>query len=329
MSKKKLFILLIIVLFCMVAFCINTTFAENITVKVGHVNPPGEPAYVAWEYFAKRVDELSKGQIKVDVYPSSQLGNERDLIEGVRLGTMNMTAPSVAPMTLSDEKFNIFTLPYIFRDEDHQWKVTDGPIGKNLAKGFEEKTGIRILNWWSTGVRHMFNNKAPVWEPEDLKGKKVRIMESQVYKDLFNAIGALPTPLPYGELYSGLMTGLVDFGENDSSGYRTMKFFEVAKYFSLTGHEINCKPVLTNAKWWNELSSENQKILEQAMNEATKIQRDLFANNFDSDLKWLMEHGVRVNMVDQDAFRELMKPVWEKWEKILGKDLIQAVVDTK
>lgn len=295
--------------------------AAQYVIRAGHVNPPGEPAYLAWELLAERL----KGKIDVKIYPASQLGGERDLIEQVKMGTIEMTAPSAAPMALYNPTINLFSLPYMFKDDDHLWRVTDGPIGKKIAEDTEKKSGLMILDWWTTGTRHLILRNKPVHTPGDMKGVKIRVMESKAFIELFKALGALPTPMPYGEVYQALATGVIDAADNDSSGYRNMKFYEVGSYYSLTAHTTVPKPVLINPAFFKRLPKDLQQALRQALAEATKFQRNGYATGFEKDLEFVKSKGAKVNMVNREPFVKLMTPVWKQFEGEVGRDLIDKV----
>lgn len=297
---------------------------ERVIIRAGHVNPPGEPAYEAWEFFKKHMEQRLDKRVEIKLFPQGQLGSERELIEQVKLGSIEMTAPAVSPLALYNPELNVLNLPYIFKSEKELWSITDGPIGKRLIES-TLKQGILILNWWSTGVRHIFASK-PIRTASDMVGMKIRVMENPVFIDAFRALQALPTPLPYGEVYQSLATKVVDAAENDSSGYRNMKFYEVAPYYSLTAHLIIVKPVLINPKFYNNLPADLRKTLDEVLAEATKYQRDLFANNFNSDIEWLKKQGVKVvEDVRTEEFQRLMLPVWAKYEKEIGPQLLSDV----
>ena len=153
-------------------------------------------------------------RVKVKIYPQGQLGNERELIEQVKLGSIEMTAPSVAPLTLHNAHLTLFNLPYLFQSEDQLWSITDGPIGEKLAKETLEK-GIMILDWWSTGVRHVFMNR-PIKKASDMEGVKIRVMESPIFIEAWRGLKSQPTPLPYGEVYQALATRVADAAENET-----------------------------------------------------------------------------------------------------------------
>ena len=228
-------------------------------------------SYEAPDLFAKKIEELSKGQIICKVYPQSQLGGERDLIESVKLGTIQMVSPSIAPITLSDPRIGVYELPFVFKDRNHILKVAQGPVGQKISKGLEEKTGLKILDYFWEGGRGLYNNKGPVNNPDDMKGKKIRIMESEMYRDMFSAVGALPTPLPFAEVYTALATNLVDFADPDISNFRAMKHYEVAKFYTFTDHVMIFKPVLINAKFFNGLTPEEQESHQEGDGNSRKV----------------------------------------------------------
>lgn len=297
---------------------------ETIVIRAGHVNPPGEPAYEAWELFKKIMQEKLGKRVDVQVFPQSQLGNERDLIEQVKLNSIEMTAPAVSPLALSNSELNVLNLPYLFKDENALWKVVDGPIGKRLIESTRKSAGVLILNWWSTGVRHIFASK-PIRSVAEIRDMKIRVMENPVFIDSFRALNSQPTPMPYGEVYQALATGLVDAAENDSSGYRNMKFFEVAPYYNLTAHLIITKPVLINPGFYDRLPGDVRKVLDDAIAESTRFQRKLFEENFEQDVKWLKQQKVTIVELDTTEFQRLMLPVWTKHEQSIGPGLLDDV----
>jgi tripartite ATP-independent transporter DctP family solute receptor len=298
--------------------------SKKVTIRVGHVNPPGEPAYAAWELFKRTMERRLGRKVVVKIYPQGQLGNERDLIEQTKLGSIQMTATAAAPLALHNPHLGIYNLPYLFKNEDELWSITDGPIGLDLAEETARK-GILVLDHWSTGVRHIFS-KEPVRTVDDMRGVKIRVMESPIFIAAFRGVGAQPTPLPYGEVYQALATGVVDAAENDSSGYRNMKFFEPAPVYSLTAHNIIPKPVQINPLFYKKLPDDVRRVLLATLRECTIYQRTLFANNFATDLEWLKKQGVTVVPdVDKKGFQKLLVPIWAEFNKTIGADLIKAV----
>jgi len=297
---------------------------KPVVIRAGHVNPPGEPAYEAWNVFKKIMDEKLGNRVDVQIFPQGQLGNERDLIEQVKLKSIEMTAPAVSPLAQYNPELNVLNLPYLFKNENDLWKVVDGPIGKRFIESTKKSAGVLILNWWSTGVRHIFAKK-PIRSVADMRELKIRVMENPVFIDSFRALNSLPTPMPYGEVYQALATGIIDAAENDSSGYRNMKFFEVAPYYSLTAHLIIPKPVLINPAFYEGLPADIRKVLDDAIVESTKFQRKLFENNFNSDIQWLKQQKVTIVELDTAEFQRLMLPVWAKYEQNIGPGLLNDV----
>lgn len=298
--------------------------SKKVTIRVGHVNPPGEPAYAAWELFKEMMERRLGRKVVIKIYPQGQLGNERDLIEQTELGSIQMTATAAAPLALHNPHLGIYNLPYLFKSEEELWSITDGPIGLDLAEETARK-GILILDYWSTGVRHIFSKK-PIRTVDDMRGVKIRVMESPIFIAAFRGVGAQPTPLPYGEVYQALATGVVDAAENDSSGYRNMKFFEPAPVYSLTAHNIIPKPVQINLPFYQKLPEDVRRVLIATVRECTLYQRNLFANNFATDLAWLKKHGVTVvSNVDKKGFQKRLVPIWAEFKETIGADLIKAV----
>lgn len=291
-------------------------------IRTGHVNPPGEPAYMAWELLAEKL----KGKIDFKIYPASQLGGNDDLEQQVKMGTIEMTVSSAATFAQRYPTANLFNLPYIFKNDDHLYRVTDGPIGKRIAEESEKKAGLLILDWWTAGTRHVILRNKPVYTPDDMKGVKIRVVESKVYIALFKALGALPTPMPYGEVYMALATGVVDAADNDSSGYRNMKFYEVGPYYSLTAHTMMPRPVLINPAFFRRLPKDLQQALMEALAEVTKFERRGYATGFEEDIEFVKSKGAKVNTVNREAFIKLMTPVWKQFEADVGKELLENVL---
>jgi len=301
-----------------------------ISVKVGHVNPPGDPSYDAWEVFKKTLEEKSGGRFKVDLYPAGQLGEERELIEQVKMGSVDLITVNSAPLSLHFPKFDIFVLPYLWKDEPHVHRFCDGPVGQQLAAEFEKVTNTKMLAYWANGVRHTFLPKKAINTPDDFKGVKVRVMNNEVYISLFNALGAMPVPMAYGEVYTALSTGTIDAAENDTSGYLAMKFYEPAKYFSMTSHVVAVKIALGNPAFLNKIPADLRPVFDQAVKETRDWQRNRYAEKQKMDIEWMKANKVQVNeMKDLSAFQAKVKPLWDKYAPKIGQDLINQALATK
>ena len=302
-----------------------------ISVKVGHVNPPGDPSYDAWEVFKKLLEEKSGGRFKVDLYPAGQLGSdERELIEQVKMGSVDLVSVNSAPLSLYYPKFDIFVLPYLWKDEPHLWRFCDGPIGQQLAAEFEKVTNLKLLAYWANGIRHMFLPKKAINTPDDFKGLRVRVMNNEVYIGLFNALGAMPTPMAYGEVYTALSTGVIDGAENDTSGYLAMKFYEPAKYFSMTSHVVAIKIVLANPGFLQKIPADLRPLFDQVVKDTRDWQRNRYAEKQKMDIEWMKANKVQVNEVkDLSAFQAKVKPLWDKYAPKIGQELINQALATK
>ena len=211
--------------------------AKPIVLRLAETHPKGYPTEMGDEEFARLVKERSNGRIIVEVYPGSQLGEEKAVIEQVQFGAIDMTRVSISPVAAFVPKLNAFQMPYLYRDSDHMWKVLKGNIGMELLASLEP-FGFIGLGWFEAGARSFYNSKKPVYAPSDLKGMKIRVQESELMLGLVRSFGAIPTPMPYGEVYSGLQTGVVDGAENNPPSYYSASHYEVAKYYTLDEHTM-------------------------------------------------------------------------------------------
>ncbi len=307
----------------------SLVFAAPVTLKLGHIAEPENVYGQGADYFAKRVKELSNGEIDIKVYPSSQLGNQRDLVEGLGLGTVDMTLTGTAVMGNFVPEMAVFDLPFIFRDTDHAYKALD-TVGMELAKKGEPQ-GMITLAMWENGIRHMTNNKLPIKEPSDMKGLKVRVMEQPVYIEMMKSLGASPTPMAMSELYTALQKGVIDAQENPLGHIATKRFNEVQKYLSLTGHTYAPEPLLISKMAWNKLSPAQQEILKKAAIETRDWERKLCRDLESKYLEQIKKAGTtQINDdVNKEAFAKATRPVWDIYAKRFGDKNIKAIQEIK
>ncbi|MEA4880028.1 MAG: DctP family TRAP transporter solute-binding subunit [Synergistaceae bacterium] len=307
----------------------TAAFAAEMTLKLGHIADPQNPYAQGGEKFAELVKEKTGGAIEVQVFPSSQLGNQRDLIEGLTFGTVDMTFTSTAVLGNFLPEAAVFDLPFIFRDIPHAYKALD-TVGMEIVKPIE-KRGIKVLAMFENGVRHMTNNRNPIRKPEDMKGLKIRVMEQPIYIEMIKILGASPTPMAFGELFTALQQGVVDGQENPAAHIYTSRFFEVQKYISLTAHTYSAEPLLIAMSVWTKLPEKHQKAIQEAADEAKDWQRDLCRKLENGYWEKIKESGKsEINDdVDKAAFMEATKPVWGMFEEKLGKQNIEAIVNVK
>lgn len=305
----------------------GSAFAQELTAA--HVNPPGEASNVAFQELEKRLS-TSKTGLKLKVFPQGQVGDEKAAIEQVRLGALTMTTVASSNLSAFAPSVGVFDIPFLFRDADkHPWAVVDGPIGKEISAKIEKESGLKVLGWWSASMRHVFVRSGDINTPADLKGKKMRVIGSPVYVDTFNALGAKATPMPYGEVYTALATGAVDGAENDTTGYRNMKFYEQAPVLSMTGHFFLFKPVVANKAAIEKLTPDQRKELETIFTEVTALQRKTAIDATTADIEFLKSKNVKVIEPNRVPFVEAVKPVVEKYSAKFGAALVEQIRNTK
>ncbi len=294
-------------------------------LKLGHIADPANPSAMGAQKLADLVADKTKGAVEIKVFPSSQLGNQRDLIEGLTFGTVDMTLTSTAVFGNFVPEMGVFDLPFIFRDVPHAYKAMD-QVCMEVGKLGEPK-GIKTLGVMENGVRHMTNNKRPIKVPADMAGLKVRVMEQPVYIEMMKALGASPTPMAFGELYTALQKGVIDGQENPLAHIYTSRFFEVQKFISLTGHTYSGEPVLISLSAWGKLSPEQQKLLQEATDEAVAWQRNLCREKEDEFLKQIRDSGKSAinDDVDKKAFADATKGTWGIFAKSVKNG--QAIID--
>ncbi len=299
--------------------------AAPVTMKLGHIAEPENPYGMGADHFAQLVKERTNGQVDIQVFPSSQLGNQRDLVEGVIFGTIDMTLTGTAVMGNFVPEVSVFDLPFIFRDVQHAYKALDS-VGMELCK-LGEKQGMITLAIWENGVRHMTNSKRPVRTPEDMKGLKVRVMEQPVYIEKMKVLGARHTPMAMRAHYTALQKGVVDGQENPLSMIATKRFDEVQKYISLTGHTYAPEVVLVAAASMAKLSPEQQEIVRQAAIETRDWQRQLCRDLESKFAETIVQRGNAVinDDVDKAAFMKATAPVYKLYTDKFGDASIKAI----
>lgn len=292
-------------------FLLASSAMAATVLKLGHIADPGNPYAMGAQKLADLAKEKSKGSIDIQVFPSSQLGNQRDLIEGLTFGTVDMTLTSTAVFGNFVPEMGVFDLPFIMRDIDHAYKTMD-QVCMEAGKLGEAK-GIKTLGVMENGVRHMTNNKRPIRVPADMAGLKIRVMEQPVYIEMMKALGASPTPMAFGELYTALQKGVIDGQENPLAHIYTSRFFEVQKYISLSGHTYSGEPLLISLSAWGTLTPDQQKILQESVDEAVIWQRNLCRELEGDFLKKIRESGKsEINDdVDKRAFADATKSTWK------------------
>jgi len=326
MKKKKV---LMLVLFLALLLVFQGIFSGNarakkVVFKLGHVLPAEHSWHICSSGFAKEVTEKTGGRVTINVFPNAQLGNEKDMVEGLQLGTLQMGLIGGGSFQDLEPKMGVANLPYAWADHFHAYRAFDGEMGGRLL-GLLAKKGIVGLAWWENGFRNITNNKRSIRTPEDLKGLKLRVTPIKMRLDTFKALEALPVPMPFSELYSALQQGVVDGQENPLAIIYSNHFYEVQKYLSMTGHIWGTAILVISKGALDKVSPDDKKIMEKAAFKWRDIQRKMIRDSEEDFMEKLKQKGMIVNTLDKTPFVKKVRPVYKKYESVFGKDLIQMI----
>lgn len=291
--------------------------AENYVIQLAHVEAEGRSVYAAAEEFKAYIEEASEGRITVNVLPNAQFGGDMEGLEGTALGTIQMTMASTAPLASYDENFMILDLPFLFESREHCYSAVDGELGQAL-NDLLPQYGLINFGYADNGLRHITNNVRPINEPADLEGIKIRVMESPVYIDMFNLLGANPTPMSFSEVYTALQQGTVDAQENGAGLVYATKFQEVQKYYSLTSHVYSLDAVAINADFYNSLPEDLQALVKEgAETILIQKQRETEMNEDAGFIQKLEDEGMIINEItpeNMQKFKDAVMPMHEEYK---------------
>jgi tripartite ATP-independent transporter DctP family solute receptor len=292
----------------------------QIVLKLGETHPQGYPTELADEEFARLVGERSNGRIKVEVYPGSQLGEEKAVIEQVQLGAIAMTRVSTAPVAQFSKQLGVFALPYVFESKAHMWAFLNGPDGKALLDSLQPSRFVGLC-YYDGGGRN-FYTRTPVNKVEDLKGMKIRVMQSEWTGKMVEAFGANATPMAMGQIFSSLQTGVIDGAENNEPSYFNWNHFQVAKYYILDGHLRIPEILMMSKVVWDKLSKADQELIKQAAADSVKKQRQLWdAAESDALAKAKAGGAIVTEVKDVGPFQKAVKPVLDEARSIFDVSL--------
>ncbi|MDC8772883.1 TRAP transporter substrate-binding protein [Roseateles albus] len=293
------------------------------------IHPDGYPTVDAVKFMGQELSKLSNGRHSIKVFNNSALGAEKDTIEQAKIGAIAMTRVNIAPMNNICAPTVVPTMPFLFRSKEHMRAVLDGPIGEEILKSCEAQ-GFIGLAFYDSGARSIYTVKKPIKSLADAKGLKVRVQQSDLWVSLLEAMGANATPMPFGEVYTALKTGLVDAAENNYPSYESSRHFEVAKYYSKTEHSMAPEMLLFSKKIWDGLSAEDQKALRQAAKNSVPFMRKLWDEREEKSLATVKAGGAQIIEVDKASFQAVMKPVYDKFiTDAKLKDLVKRIQETK
>ncbi len=296
-----------------------------------NIHPADYPVSTGMEEFARLINEKSGGNLEAKVYHGGVLGDQPDAIQQVRLGGLDWAVFNLGPLGEVAPEANVVSLPFIFKNVDAMHDVMDGPAGQQIADGLAN-AGLQALGWYDSGARSFYNTTHPINTPEDLKGLKFRVMSNDLYVQMVGALGGNATPMPYGEVYQSLKTGVIDGAENNYPSYDSSGHFEAAKYYSVTQHLILPECLCVNKALYDGLSDDEKKVLQEAADESVKVQRAAWAERAEQSKEKVVAAGIEVNEIaDKAAFQDAMKPVYDNFIKanpdLAG--LVKAIQDAQ
>jgi tripartite ATP-independent transporter DctP family solute receptor len=311
------------------AFCLAAFSAGARDFRSADVHPTDYPTVQAVNYMGKLLRDQTQGRLGVRVYPSGTLGTEKDNIEQLKLGALDMMRINVAPLNSVVPETIATGLPFVFRSTEHMRKVLDGPIGDEILAAMESQ-GLVGLAFYDSGARSIYSKK-PVRTVADMKGMKIRVIQSDLFVAMVEALGGNPTPMPYGEVYTALKTGVVDAAENNWPSYESSRHFEAAKFYSLTEHSLAPEVLVFSKKVWDTLSKEDQALIRKAAKESVPYMRKLWDEREVKSRKTVEAAGSQVATIpNRQEFIDAMKPVYAKFASTPKlRDLVKRIQETR
>lgn len=305
-SIFSLFIAVVVLLGC-------TGENETKTLRLGHGLDVSHSVHKAMVKMGEDLLERSGGRLKLEIYPSQQLGTERECLELLQIGSLDMTKVSVGVLENFAPRMKVLGLPFLFRDRQHSFDVLDGPIGELLLDEGEQ-FWLKGLGYYDAGSRSFYTMNKPILEPSDLEGQKIRVMESATAVDMVKALGGSPTPISWGELYTSLQQGVVDGAENNPPSFYLSRHYEVCKFYSLDEHTVLPDVLLIGTYVWDKLTDREQKWVSAAVKESVKYQRILWAEAEAEALREVQKAGVEIFRPDKALFAEKVRPIYERYK---------------
>lgn len=332
MKKNITFLLSGIATLSLLAACGNTSgessneevSEEPVVLRLAENQPDSNPVAVAMNKFAELVDEKSDGAVKIEVYTNGQLGEESENIEQVQAGALEMARVNSVPVAQIVPDLGAFTLPYIFLDQEHKYNVLDGEIGQEVSDKFEEHDLVS-LGYLEAGTRNFYTTDTAIKSVEDMKGLKLRVQPSDISIKMVELLGAVPTPMDYGEVFTSLQTGVIDGAENDFVSYYTSGHYEAAKHFTLDGHLSPPALIIMNKGVWDDLSEDQQQVIQEAADEAIEFEREEMNKSQDEFREEVEAAGTEIYEVDIAEFQEAIQPIYEELPEL--SDLIERIRD--
>lgn len=296
------------------------------TIRLAHGLDVSHSVHKAMVKMGEDLKENSNGKLQLEIYPNQQLGTERQILELLQIGSLDMTKVSVATLENFAPKIGILGLPYLFKDREHLFKVLDGDIGQQLLED-GQKYWLKGLGFYDAGSRSFYTKKKPVEHPNDLKGQKIRVMESVTAMDMVRSLGGSPTPISWGELYTSLQQGVVDGAENNPPSFYLSRHYEVCKYYSLNEHTFSPDVLVAGTNFWDKLSVEEQVWLKEAVENSIAYQRVLWADAEAEALREVQKAGVEIIRPNKEPFSKLSESLYDNYKE--NKELYTLIQEIK
>jgi tripartite ATP-independent transporter DctP family solute receptor len=289
-----------------------TSVASAQTLKASDIHPDGYPTVEAVKWMGEELSKATNGRLSIQMFHSGQLGQEKDTIEQTQFGAIDINRINMAPFNGLIPETSIPALPFLFRSVEHMHKVMDGPIGDEILATFAAHDLIGLA-FYDSGARSFYNSKHPIKTLDDMKGLKIRVQQSDLFIDLIKALGGNPTPMPFGEVYSSLQTGVVDGAENNWPSYESTRHFEVAKYYSMSEHSMSPEILAMSKITWDKLSADDQALIRKTAKASVAKMREMWVAREKASEAVVRAGGVEVNTIDKTPFIKAVEPVYAKY----------------
>ncbi|MBW2961776.1 TRAP transporter substrate-binding protein [Mesonia aestuariivivens] len=309
--KKKIAVAALLVFTLVFSACKKDE--QTKVIRLGHALDVSHPVHKAMKFMADRIEEKSDGRLKVDIYSSQQLGSERELIELLQIGSLGMTKVSTGTLENFAPELKVFGLPFLFKDRQHRFNVLESEIGEKLLES-SVRNRLKGLTFYDAGSRSFYSTK-PLNSPQDLKGQKVRVMESQTAMNMVKYLGGSPTPVSWGELYTALQQGIVDGAENNLPSFYLSYHYEVCKHFMVDEHTALPDELLIGTVVWNKLTEQEQKWVKEAAMESSEYEKEIWREAELHALEEIKKAGVKVTYPEKEQFREMVQPMYDKFKE--------------
>lgn len=303
------------------ALAVSMAASAQTQIKLGHVLQASHSWNVAAQSFADQVGKETAGRVNISVFPASQLGSEKEMVEGLQFGSIQAGVIGATSFGPIEPRVKVMELPYAWPSISHAHRAYDGELGSALNKMLDDK-GFVVLGWLDLGTRHVTNRRGPVNTPGDLQGLKLRTPPDQMRIETFKQYGAQPAPLAFGELYSALQQGVFDGQENPVEIIYTSSFYDVQKYLSLTGHVSNAGLLVVSKVTWKKISEADRAVMKTVARKVQDQQRKTQTSGELEQIAKLKQKGMQINEINRDAFVKASQPIWEKHAPTIGADLM-------